>query len=192
MIHKISNKITNVLFSDSERYPIEVYTYGIEIILSSLLGCSSVIIISILFGNIFEGIIYITVLSLIRIFAGGYHADTYLKCNIITVTSFCISLMIHKFYVNRLIVYTPAIMIAFALFVFTILCFYAPVDNENKPVAENDKIKFKRISLIIAFFIFLISPVVYYLFGYYQVLIGVSAVLVESISIIVSLLTKER
>ena len=152
MIHKISSKVTSIFLSEHTEYPHEVYTYGIEIILSSLLGFLLVSIISLLFGNIWEGIIYITVLSLVRIFAGGYHANTYLKCNIITVASFCISLVIHKLYINYLIIYNPAILLCLAIFVFTVLYLYSPIDNENKPIAEKDKLKYKTISIIITFF----------------------------------------
>ncbi|MCR5636706.1 MAG: accessory gene regulator B family protein [Clostridiales bacterium] len=192
MLHRISTKITDTFLSNNQEYSKEVYTYGIEIILSSLLGCISVIIISILIGSALEGIIYIAGLSLIRIFAGGYHADTYFKCNIITVSSFCVSLIVHKFCIKTSIINNPIVVIISALFVFTILALYSPVDNDYKPIDENDRSKFKIISIIIAFLIFFIVSFVYYLYGFSQALIGVSAMNIEAISIIISLLMKER
>jgi len=185
MIHKISSKITSMLLSDNREYPQEVYTYGIEIILSSLLGCALVIVISALMGDILEGIIYIGVLSLIRVFAGGYHAETYLKCNIITVSSFCIALIVHEFCVEHSIV-NPVIVIASAAFVFTVLTVCSPVDNKNKPVEENDRHRLKIISITIASFIYLVALVAYCFFGLHQPLISISALLVEAISIVMS------
>lgn len=192
MIHKISSKITSMFLSDNREYPQEVYRYGMEIILSSLTGCLSVILISALLGDVLEGIIYIAALSLIRLFAGGYHADTYLKCNIITISTFCISLLIHKFYIYNYIAYNPIILAVSATFVLVMLILYAPVENENKPIPDSDRPRLKTISIAIATLIFGIVLIVYYLFDFRQILIAISALIIETNSIIISLVEKAR
>ena len=86
MISHISEQMLQYLLksrvindSDEEK---EYYRYGIEITISSLLNIILIIGIGIIFRNVFESIIFLSFFMLIRQFTGGYHADTYFKCNL--------------------------------------------------------------------------------------------------------------
>ena len=76
-----SNVIEN---TDTDK---EYYQYGIEITISSLLNIFLILVIGTVTRSFFESIIFLICVIIIRQFTGGFHADTYLKCNLI----FCIS-----------------------------------------------------------------------------------------------------
>ena len=81
------------------------------------------------------------IFSTLRRFTGGYHANTYLKCKIITMSVFLASL----FFSNMLNANWWMYLILFI--VGNIIVFFlAPIENPNKPLDGEDKKKFKRLS----------------------------------------------
>ncbi len=58
----------------------QVYIYGINQILVSVFNVSSALIIRLVFGAFFKIAVFMAANILLRIFAGGYHAKTPLKC----------------------------------------------------------------------------------------------------------------
>ena len=76
MLHTISENIANSLFDEESKYPMSIYVYGIELMISSLIGTIVVLTMGILFKSVIESIIFMVSLSLIRFFSGGYHAQT--------------------------------------------------------------------------------------------------------------------
>lgn len=84
----------NVISKDTEE--IEFYRYGIEITLSSLINIALISIIGIVTDYTFESMMFLAVFIIMRSFTGGYHANTYIKCNLVTSISFVILLLIFK------------------------------------------------------------------------------------------------
>ena len=95
LLNSLSEKIADLFFSDSSDYPIEIYVYGIKLLISSLIGMCAISAIGLFTGYFTQAITYIVALSLIKSFAGGYHANTYLKCNVLSVLSFLFALIMH-------------------------------------------------------------------------------------------------
>ncbi|HBM97820.1 MAG TPA: accessory regulator, partial [Ruminococcus sp.] len=93
MLHTLSEKIADFLFDNNDDYPIEVYIYGIEITLSTIIGAISLLTAGLIFNLFAESIIYMISLSVIRMFSGGYHSKTYLKCNIVLIISYICSIL---------------------------------------------------------------------------------------------------
>lgn len=57
--------------------------YGIEIIISTIIGFSVIIISGILLSKTNLAIAYLICIVPIRMYTGGYHAKTYFKCNVV-------------------------------------------------------------------------------------------------------------
>lgn len=78
MLNRISLRISTEIMKRAWniRYGQEVYTYGIEIILSTLAEIISILISAIVFSSFIEGMIFVIVFSSLRLFAGGYHATS--------------------------------------------------------------------------------------------------------------------
>lgn len=192
MLHKISENIANYLFDAESKYPMSVYIYGIELIISELIGTVIVLIIGILFNSLIESIIFMLSLSLIRFFSGGYHAKTYLRCNMVFVTSALLVFITHKLYVQYLIEYNIVIYITVFIISFIIMAIFSPVENENKKIEKSDRLRFKITAISITFAEMAFSMFIYYKTGFDLVLVILPTVIVVDIAILVEIILKER
>lgn len=93
MIEKLAKKIYTYM---SRHISVDeelegVYRYGIEITISSVLNIGIVMAVAFLLGNPLSGLSYLICLILLRSFCGGYHADSYFKCNCLMIILYAIS-----------------------------------------------------------------------------------------------------
>lgn len=89
MLYSISSIITKYFFkkniiTNSDQ---EVFTYGCQLIISSFCSISSILLLS-FFINITYGILFLLFFFPIRLFCGGFHASSYIKCFLCTNTIF--------------------------------------------------------------------------------------------------------
>ena len=148
MINKISSKIVEILIKHSlvENEDKELYLYGFFILLSQILYFIIVITIGILFNVIFESIIFYIAFLFIRRYAGGYHAKTEIRCEILSTLSIlcCIVLIkLSKMYDIRIALLSASLVFAALIF---ILC---PLDTPEKPLNDKEYKYFRKISWII-------------------------------------------
>lgn len=141
----------NVISKDTEE--IEFYRYGIEITLSSLINIALISIIGIVTNYTFESTMFLAVFIIMRSFTGGYHANTYIKCNLVTSISFVILLLIFK--IIRHVSLKSIILIA--IFQVVTIVLLAPIENKNKPI-ENRTV-YKIISTVLSVVLSAISIV---------------------------------
>lgn len=98
MIEKISTKLLDFVGSnmtiDSELA--EIYKYGIEISISTALNILLTMIIAFALGDPLCGIVFLGCMILIRSYCGGYHADSYFKCNCMMIILFSVAYGIGK------------------------------------------------------------------------------------------------
>ena len=99
MVRKISKKVTNRLLSRNaikdEDY--EIYQYGLEQLLTSILDLLTLLVIGLIMGMIWQGIIFVLSFMLLRKYAGGYHASTPLKCYLLTTLIITVVLSVMKY-----------------------------------------------------------------------------------------------
>ena len=146
MINQIASSVSNCwvkknIISDEYR---EVYQYGLELMISSFIGVLLISIVGILFFSIVDAIIFIIVFSSVRSRSGGYHADSYLKCNITTLTAFTASVLLaYNVPISKLSYGLVAIV------GFIILSILSPIENEYKPIDKKERPKHKLLSIIL-------------------------------------------
>ena len=117
-------------------YEVEYYRYGIEVALSSLLNLAIIIIIGIISMHIIESLIFLIVFIFVRQVTGGYHADTYFKCNLYLCLSFVLLLISYDFFSNNNNVYLVTAINIVSLLIISI---FSPVENKNKPIAKANR-----------------------------------------------------
>lgn len=142
MIQSMSNKILNFFITRgaiTEEY--EIYRYGIEVILSNSIGMIVILLTSLYFNIIDQGIIFIIIFAELRSKTGGYHCNTYLWCNITYICTFMIYLGVMQY-----LTYSLCLALMGVCFIIT-LCL-APVDHYNKELNNEEKKKFKKQSII--------------------------------------------
>ena len=105
MIILLSQKITSFLERNMsiESDMIDIYRYGIEVTLSSLLNITLVFTAGVLTGDILAGITFLGVFILLRSFTGGYHATTYMRCNTVMILTFLSVKIISVFLVRQVL-----------------------------------------------------------------------------------------
>lgn len=134
----LTKQFVNKLVSSNliKKEDIEIYSYGFKEMLFIILNLITTLVIGILFNKILEIIVFMITYISIRIYAGGYHARTKLKCYIFSVLMLIIVCYILKTELlnNRLLIIISTIIASY------IILSLAPVEDENKPL---DKIEIK-------------------------------------------------
>lgn len=159
---------------------VDIYIYGFEIIVSSSINILIAMGIGLAFSQFFESIVFLVAFVNLRKYCGGYHAKTYLKCNIIFTINIIVVMIILK-----LLIFLPFSMhiITNVLFILTFSLF-APIKNEYKPISKKSEKKYKVIAVLLGVFFFSASTVLYFINFYYCVVID-TAMLSVAISMII-------
>lgn len=123
----------------------DVLRYGFELIISTLVGTLVILAAGAITGKFWYSVLFMAVFIPLRQYTGGYHADTYLQCNIKFIITFLILLFVFsiipvQMYMNVNCVCTILSLLAVILF--------APIDNKNKRLSLKKKRKFKKISIL--------------------------------------------
>lgn len=156
MISKLSTRITenllrrNIILCDEK----ELYNYGLFMIISY----ATFFLISILFGVVFNiplsSIIFYISFCAVRNFAGGIHANTEIKCDIITTVSIFISELLIKVFIDCHLTSVTLIMLVISSLC---LCILKPVSSSQKEITQHEKIYFHKKVIILTIAFLLIS-----------------------------------
>lgn len=120
--------------------------YGLDILISSLLEIISIVILSFFIKNFIQTIFFFISFIPLRIFAGGYHANTKIGCYIISIIVY----MIFSRCLNIIPLSQYKLICFISCFYSLILvCFFSPIIHSNKNVNNAEIKKFRKISIII-------------------------------------------
>lgn len=162
MVSNLSGFLANKLLISSSlsKEERELYEYGLFILMSKLIFFVLACFFGLLFGCLIESAIFYLLFMTIRQFAGGYHASTELKCEIMSTALFFICSAI----INLLEIYGFENAIAIATIVAALCIFLiSPVDTPEKPLSDNEYNYYRKISWIILLIIISIVFVSYLL-----------------------------
>lgn len=159
MEHKVAVKLCRHLIDNQtiEKEYEDVYTYGLELLISFIISTSIILVIGLAINRIAETLIYFLVFISLRQFSGGYHADTYLRCKISTVLTYVLIIVLSE--VTRLSI--PHYILLFPLAM--VLLLQGPVENPNKPMTSYQHDRNKVISIAIFLLLFSISLIMFLL-----------------------------
>ena len=123
---------------------LDIYVYGFELLLSFLFSTTIIVIAGCIMNKILETFAFLVVFILLRSFSGGYHADTYAKCSIITFLLYG-AVMLFSVYIHVSFIFYVALMMIGMIILFI----KAPVENPNKELSEQEKKKHRITSLVL-------------------------------------------
>ena len=162
MISELSKRISLFLCQKNiiKYEDIEIYKYGFEIIGSTILGFIITLIIGLIFRMFLLSIAYYAMFVAIRQFTGGYHADSYFKCNLTfaIVTFFVFGSTKMAAYSKTYIMPNHILSLVLSLI---IIWYYSPIENKNKPLDQEQKKRNKKISVALTLTISILSCTVY-------------------------------
>lgn len=149
MLSLLSKRISLFLCGNHviEKEEIEIYQYGFEIILSSLIGFILSIAVGCCLGMFFYALLYYGIFVILRLFTGGFHANTYLSCNLVFLLVSLSTLGISKImmYTN---IYSIVAHIIIIFISAAVVIKFAPIENENKPLNFEKRIRNQKIEML--------------------------------------------
>lgn len=145
----LKNKVISL-----EQDVIEFYTYGTEITVSSILNVVLVMAIGLIINKPMEALLFLCVFIFVRSFTGGFHADTYFRCNLLMCTSFSALACI-----NHLISELIGFMLIGSILIFSIVIIsvFCPIENVNKPIPIEKRSGLKLKGIIVCILLSIIS-----------------------------------
>ncbi len=160
MIKYLSDNITDFFYSNKiiEAEEKEIYVYGLQLIIFTIMGITLILVLELILNKLFYSIIFLISFIPIRMYSGGYHASSYVKCNLTLISLYLVAMSAVIFTPSVYVIRISTIMAIITI--YTILK-YAPVDNENKRLTGNRKKRNKKITVFILFGFYLIGVVMY-------------------------------
>jgi Membrane protein putatively involved in post-translational modification of the autoinducing quorum-sensing peptide len=125
---------------------IDVYAYGLELLVASILEASAILIISLIFNTFFASVVFLITFCILRGYAGGYHASNHLKCFFVLLFVYLVFLCVRFTMDNNTIGW---ISIGISLISLIVICAFAPVESENKELLTEQRIRNRKISILI-------------------------------------------
>ena len=144
----ISGTIANTLWTQGiiQEEDIDTCRYGLDVFISSALEIASILIIATFIGNFFQAVLLFTAFIPLRIYAGGYHADTRVKCYLISVGVYVFLTLFTSVISSKL--YATVNIILILLAVVTVLT-SAPIIHKNKTICEIERKYYRKLSISI-------------------------------------------
>lgn len=189
MLQFASKKLTCQLLRNNIIDPAmtDIYEYGFELTLSTLLTSSAILLIACLLDSFFFGLLYFAISIPLRMTAGGYHASTYGKCFVISnVTYFAVSFLARL--LARLMLPYPVWLVLLFGCIFYILA-NCPVKNPHHPVSDSVLKKNRRITILFSCFLCFLMVFLYFILQYSYML---NFIVITVLSIAVLILPTKR
>lgn len=119
---------------------VELYSYGFRQMFMILLSIITIIVVGFLFKNVKGSILFSLFFIPIRCYAGGFHCENYFKCYLFSVILTIIVLMAveNQFYLSN--------MKLIALISYIVVFLFAPIEDKNRILSENEKKKYKSMA----------------------------------------------
>lgn len=148
---KISEKICTVLTENQIIVPEDnpFYLYCFDFVLDNLFFNTALFLLGVLLGVPLQAAIYIITMVPVKMFAGGAHAGSRIKCSVVSFSVF-LSIL---FLTDQLAAFTATGIVnwIFFLSLFMILIM-APVDTQNKRIPAGQRMQYKQKCLLCCLF----------------------------------------
>lgn len=189
MINNLSVQLTNRLISKgtiSENEQ-ELYCYGFFMLLSHLLYFILAAVFGLILGCFFESVIFYIAFQFIRRYAGGYHAKTETRCEIMSAISIIACIVV----IRLSTIYNFNIVLLCLVAVATIfIAVLSPLDTTEKPLSKKEFKCFRKTSWIVLFVI-TTTIIVSYFIGFSVVFTSCSmSLILESILLVAGKIKK--
>ena len=141
MLHRVSNCLADKLVHSGVITPESksIYIYGLEVLLSSIISTSLILIIGVALGRFIDTISFLIVFIALRSFSGGFHANKYWLCTVVTISIYCVVMLLSAYIKIKI----PLIAFgSMATIGIAVLIFKAPIQNPNKNITASEAILF--------------------------------------------------
>jgi accessory gene regulator B len=144
------------------------YYYGFQILFGAINKLILLIGLSLLFGIFNTTVMAMLSFVVLRVFAGGLHFKSYTLCVYVSISS----MILFGFLAQYIVFNNDIINMIFGL-VFIMFLFNAPVENFNRPLKNNEKMRYKILTLVIVNILFITQYIVSVIWIKTSILLGV-------------------
>lgn len=136
MYHEVATRLIAYFIcrTGDKKDDFEIFVYGAELLLSSIVNTVLVLAIGLVFGRMPETLLFLIFFCPLRKYSGGFHASSYWSCSLI----FCIYFSLLCGFVETI---PLGFRLAMASFDALIVWLLAPVEDPNKPIRGKRKEK---------------------------------------------------
>lgn len=147
LLQDIAEDITFILLKNKivDMEDRDIYIYGFQILLSTLLVTGSLLTLGILLNQIPLTFGFMATFIFLRTYTGGYHAEKFKSCFTISMTIYLSELFLNYIIPNNFKTSIGLICITVAA---TIIYRLTPVEHKNNPLSLEEKNKYRKISRI--------------------------------------------
>ncbi len=160
------NRLLNLMseygiVNDDESY--DIVRFGAEILIMKIIFLIVIILVGFLTSSLTEIIFFMLAFQPSRMYCGGYHADTKIRCAISSVL-----LMISVVILSKVIPLYILPILSIIAFVFscTVILFLAPLGSANKPLDEDEKTVYKKRARFILIIILIVAVITFIMQAY--------------------------
>ena len=130
--------------TDIPKEDVPIIEYGLKQGIKSITGFILAAIVGVIMRISFPSILFMLSYILLRIYAGGYHADTEKKCAVLSTIS-----VIGAFVIIKVGLDNKALILISSLICVVVICVFAPIDNPRNIVSRTEKKYYKKIAIVI-------------------------------------------
>lgn len=152
----------------------DVYQYGIQQLLTLILNLISFLIIGVLFQVVLPTLLFIFFYAVLRIYAGGYHASTPIRCYLFSNVIVILFIIIFKYLPMTYVGCNFSLLVS-SIFIF----FFSPVGSKNKPLDEKEKKHYRTKSIVILLAEIIVQQILWrigFSIGGYSISLAIDAV----------------
>lgn len=144
MLASIARKCTKAMIQKGAVQPEDedIHIYGWSLLLSTAGSFLIILCLGFLLGELWGTMIYLLFFTSLRIHAGGYHANSFAKCFVVTMCWYGAGCVLSLGLPQELYPLALAILLGIALLITLI---WAPLEHPHKPLGK-DRAKYKKIS----------------------------------------------
>ncbi|MEG2929397.1 MAG: accessory gene regulator B family protein [Oscillospiraceae bacterium] len=172
MYDKLSRKMVVYAIDNNiiDKQDYDIYLFAYTALLSHTFTLFSMFIIGIFLGRTLQTVIFLASFYPIRVYAGGFHKNTFEHCYFTSLAIYVIVTLVENLFIsNNNVLY---ILLAIAVFV---IIKEMPQQSENKPLTEKEVAKYKKqgrllLLLVLLMYLILVVVKVPFSFQYYTVM----------------------
>lgn len=127
----------------------ELYLYAYQLMLAGAFSWGSLLLLGFFFNAFWGSLAYMAFYIPLRMFAGGYHEGSYLKCYISSIASYFLIVLVCPVAARHLPLWAVMLIVAASV---VVVFLRAPVADPNKPLDQRETFLFRRRARGIALF----------------------------------------
>ncbi|MDO5559438.1 MAG: accessory gene regulator B family protein [Oscillospiraceae bacterium] len=141
----------------------DIVRFGAEILFTKTVFMLTAILVGVLTHSLPEIIFFILVFEPLRIFCGGYHARSKIRCFCASVSMVAAVIILNKVISVSVL---PVLSVITIVFSSTIIFLFAPLGTPNKPLDETEIEVYRKRARIILSVILAAAVITFVLHGY--------------------------